>query len=40
MYTVCGHAHPHHTRPQSAVRRNTEASAPIPKRRRRRVSVG
>ena len=40
MYTVCGHAHPHHTRPSTAVTMKTVTNTMINSSMSRTVSVG
>ena len=40
MYTVCGHAHPHQTRPNTAVSRNTDTKSARNITPNNRVSVG
>ncbi len=40
MYTVCGHAHPHHTRPNSAVSQKTVSPTPTSSSAKSSVSVG
>ena len=40
MYTVCGQAHPHQTRPNNAVKRNTLSNSPTIKMASSTVSVG
>ena len=40
MYTVCGQAHPHQTRPKSAVSRKMEIAMLISRSMKSSVSVG